>query len=91
MTVSRPVSREDVAKAVAGKLGPKHRVRPIGDSDSFRVGKGIFRVRVDVQTGDQTTTIKVTPFGLAVLRAVNSMGIGHKVETALQESDLRAA
>jgi hypothetical protein len=90
MTVSSRVSRDEVAKAIASKLGSSSPVRPVGDSDSFHVGKGIFRVRVEVLTGDQTTTIKVIPFGLAALRAVNSAGIGRKVETALQQSELRA-
>jgi hypothetical protein len=90
MTVSSPVSRDEVAKAVASKLGPGSPVRPVGDSDSFRVGKGIFHTRVEVLTGDQTTTIKVIPFGLTALRAINSAGIARKVETALQQSELHA-
>lgn len=90
MTVSSPVSRDEVAKVVVSKLGPGSPVRPVGDSDSFRVGKGIFRVRVDVLTGDQTTTIKVIPFGLSVLRVINGASVGRKVETALQQSELRA-
>jgi|GEM_PF-6100543 len=91
MTVPSAVSREEVARVLASQLGPKHPVKPMDNADSFHVGKGPFRVRVDVLTGDETTTIKVVPFGLAVLRAVNSMGIGQKVETALQQSDLHAA
>lgn len=91
MTVPSAVSREEVATVVASKLGPKRPVSPIGDSDSFHVGSGIFRARVDVVPGEQTTTIKVTPWGLTALRAINGMGIVRKVETALKESELHAA
>jgi hypothetical protein len=91
MTVSSPVSRDEVSKVVASKLGPRYPVRPTGDSVSFRVGKGVLRARVKVLTGDQTTTIKVIPFGIApLIRAINSAGIVRKVETALK-SELPAA
>jgi hypothetical protein len=88
MTVSSPVSKDEVAKVITSKLGTSSPVRPARSSDSFNVGKGIFRARVEVVTGDQTTTIRVIPFGLTAIRAINSVGIARKVETALQQSDL---
>ena len=91
MTVPSPVSRDDVSEAVASKLGPGCRVRPTRNPHSFLVGNGLFHARVKVLTGDRTTTIQVIPFGLALLRSINSAGIVRKVETALQESELRAA
>jgi hypothetical protein len=90
LTVSSPVSRDDVAKVVASKLGPSHPVKATGDSDSFRVGKGVLSARVEVLTSDQTTTVRVIPWGFTLIRAINTMGIVRKVETALQESELHA-
>jgi hypothetical protein len=52
---------------------------------------GLLHARVKVLPGDGTTTIKVIPFGFTLLRAINSAGIVRKVETALQQSELRAA
>jgi hypothetical protein len=90
ITVSSPASRDEIAKVIADKLGPGGRVKPVGDSNSFHVGKGVFRARVEVHTGDQDTTIKVTPFGGPALYAINSMGITRKIVTALQQSELHA-
>jgi hypothetical protein len=88
MTVSGSVSTDQVAKAIASKRGSSSPAKPVGDS--FHVGTFIFRARVDVETGDPTTTIRVVPFGLTFLRAINTFGIVRKVEKALQESDLHA-
>lgn len=64
-------------------------MRPTGDSNSFRVGKGVLSVRVEVLTEDQITTIEVIPRGLALMRAINSMTIGREVETAIRQSEPR--
>jgi hypothetical protein len=89
MIVSGSVSTEQVAKAIASQRGSSSPAKSVGDS--FHVGTLMFRARVDVETGDQTTTIKVVPFGLTFLRVVNALGIVRKIEKALQESELHAA
>jgi hypothetical protein len=86
--LSGSVSTDEVAKVVVSKLGPGYPVKQ-GDSNSFRVGKGIFTARVKVHTGDQTTTIKTRPTGLSVLRIINYV-IARKVITALKQSELQA-
>jgi hypothetical protein len=82
--VSSQVSRDDVAKVVVSKLGPSYPVKQADDSDSFFVGKGIFRARVRVHTGDENTRITMRPTGISVLRIINYVWILRKVKTALQ-------
>jgi hypothetical protein len=91
MTVSRAVSRDEVSKVVASQLGPSYPVRLVRNPHSFAVGRGMLQARVRVVTDDRTTTIEVIPFGFTLFRAINSAGIVPKVETALRQSELRAA
>lgn len=91
ITVSGPVTKDDVAKVVTSKLGAGYPVRPSDDADSFLVGKGILHAQVKVETGDQSTKIQVIPFGLTLIRTINAAGVARKVKTALQQSELRPA
>jgi hypothetical protein len=80
---------DDVAKVVASKLGPGYPVKPAHSDNAFLVGRGIFRARIKVLTGDQTTRIQLWPTGLSVLRIVNYVWLVRKVRTALQQSELK--
>jgi hypothetical protein len=91
MKVSRPLTRDEVTKVLSDKLGPGVPLRPGRDSDSIRVGKVPLCARVEVLADDGATTIKIVPWGLTLFRSINSQGIVRKIETALQQSELRAA
>jgi hypothetical protein len=90
LTVSSSLTRDEVAKVLAGKLGPGIPVRPGRDADSVRVGKVPLRAKVEVLAGDGATTIKIIPWGLTLFRSINSLGIARKIETALEQSEFRS-
>jgi hypothetical protein len=91
VTIPKSVSRDDVAKALDGRLTSDLHVLPADRPDSFIVRRGpvaVTQARVRVQTGEGSTSVTVSPFGFLGLRLMNYLNVARPVASALKESGL---
>jgi hypothetical protein len=84
--VNREVTLEDAEKALYETLGPSYHVDAKPPS-VLAVRKGsLSRATVRTSWTGGATTFKVSGSGFIISRAINSVGIGHRVRDALDSS-----
>jgi hypothetical protein len=86
VTIDKPVSLEDAAKAVQDKLGSRYEVTTRGSEELKVKQSAATTATVHVSRDANATTFDVHGGGLVITRMINEMGIAKKVAETIKDA-----
>jgi hypothetical protein len=89
VTIDKPVTTEELANALRGKLGDRYEITRHGQgtNEGLKVKQSAAALAtVHVDHGGNSTTVHVHGGGLVISRMINEFGIAKKVAAAIEDA-----